>query len=90
MSDKKGVNMSSDERRLMVMRQAKGDLSGDAKAWVICILAICITAICIGVFTTAVKIKVNRLALEKGYNQEYVISSQSYSKVWVKRNKENQ
>jgi len=60
-------------------------MSGECKTWIVCVSAICITAIVIALCTVNVKVKVDRLAIEKGYSQQYVISSQSYSRVWVKK-----
>jgi len=57
-------------------------MSGDNKAWIVCIVAICIAAICIGVFTMNCSICNHKHAFENGYVETYEPSS--YMKVWTK------
>lgn len=59
-------------------------MSGEAKAWTICVVSICITAITISVLSSVTSITNHRNAFKEGLQEITVPYSIDYHKQWVK------
>ena len=63
-------------------------MSGDAKAWIICISIIALTVIFVTIGVTIQKISFDRLAVKNGYEQITVPQTSGSDIVWRKCVKE--